>query len=140
MKQLTKEEYEDAPALVSMIYTAGMQKSPVDPDMYAKAIRMYPQYFADEIEEQERVKEAEKRYEAIPQLVKDKYKEEAKEAYDEAFKGVTMTNKFEILKSKVKDPKKHKEYQKSLDKANKLYMKASEELYNKHFKAYGLEV
>jgi len=140
MKQLSKEEFEDAPGLVSMIYTAGMQKIAVDPDVYAKAIRMYPQYFPDEIEEQELVKKAEERFEAIPPLVKDLYNEEAKKAYEEAFKDVTMTNKFEILKAKIQDPKKYKEYEKSLDKANKLYMKANEELYNKHFKAYGLEV
>lgn len=140
MKQLSKKEFEDAPALVSMIYTAGSQKTPVDPDIYAKAIRMYPQYFPDEIEEQERVKDADKRFKAIPKEVKEKHNEEAKKAYAEAFKDVTMTNKFDILKAKVKDPKKYKEYQRSLEKANKLYMKASEEIYNKHFKEYGLEV
>jgi len=140
MKQLTKEEFEDAPGLVAMIYTAGMQKTPVNPDMYAKAIRMYPQYFPDEIKEQELVKKAEKRFDAIPKEVKEKYEEEAKKAYDKAFKDVTMTNKFDILRAKVKEPKKFKEYEKSLDKANKAYMKASEELYNKHFKDYGLEV
>jgi len=140
MKQLSKEEFDNAPGLVAMIYTAGMQKVAVDPDMYAKAIRMYPQYFPDEIKEQELVKEAEKRFNDIPALVKDLYNEEAKKAYEEAFKDVTMTNKFEILKAKIKEPKKYKEYEKSLDKANKAYMKANEKLYNKHFKAYGLEV
>ncbi len=140
MKQLSKKQYEEAPSIVQAIYYAGMNKEPIQPEIYNKAITMYPEYFPEEIADREAIKENERIWNTVvPIEVKESFNNAVELLRDDVLKDRPLKSDFEVLRAKVKDPKKFEEYTKFMEKATLKLEKEQKKLYNKYFKEYGLK-
>ena len=130
MRDLTLDEFEDAPTKVQYIYVSLLMNHPIGSSIYEEAIKENPEYFPDEIEHREK-------WNAIPQEVHDAYWEEYMEIDQEIFKDVPHTGKG--LMFYLNNPKESNEHKKAWDAAYKKVLPLREALHRKFYSKYGIK-
>lgn len=121
MKDLTYEEFINAPKDVQALHILASTKTPIGSSLYEKTIKEHPEYFPEEIEHR-------RKYDLIPQEVHDAYWE-GREVLDD-----------ELLKSNkgILNLIHNTEAKKEWDEAYAKFSKEEKALHKKHYSKYGI--
>ena len=134
MKNLTKKELLEAPAIIQYVYTAGLFGNQIGNNIYEEAIKKHPEYFAD-------VLEYRAKWDAIPQEVHDAYEAELSKRFHESCPDddTVTANTGKGFMYWAEHPKEMEIYAAALQAHAEIYNKLSVELYEKYYHPYGIK-
>lgn len=134
MKELTTEEFSEAPNRVQYIHMCAHQNIPIGMSILDEAIDKYPEYFPDEVEHI-------RKWAAVPEELKDEYFKKCAEIHREVFADAPQCPNKGLLHM-IRDPEGQKEM-KAWEESNKIRFpkkeKLKDQLYDKMFGKYGLK-
>ena len=130
MNKLSYKEFEDAPEIVKYLHIAAFYKIPVGSSLYEDAMEKHPEYFSEEIERK-------KKWEAIPQDVRDAYFKELCKTEDEVFDKLPYAGMGILFYAQ--HPKEADAHSKSWEKANKELNPIRRKIHDKYFAKYGIK-
>ncbi len=133
MKNLTTNEFFEAPALVQWIYTCAINNAPIGSSTHEEAIEKHPEYFLEEVEHR-------RKWASVPEELKEKYYTKHRQIEkDYEARGPKMPNKG--ILHMINDSEGQREleaWRKYRDSIYPAMKKKQDALYNKMFKKYGL--
>jgi len=117
------KDFFELPDIIQFLYIQWLGEMPVGASTYEKAIKEYPEYFPEEVEYR-------RKWNAIPQAVKDQYNKES----GELFQAEQEANPSKGLLYYCQHPEEWEERSTIYEE----FSKKEDELFNKHFSKYGL--
>jgi hypothetical protein len=129
MKNLTVDEFMNAPHIVQYVCMSGITGNPIGANTLNEAIENHPEYFPDEIEHR-------RKWNAIPQEVHDAYLK------DRVLLDVEISNNIPPSRGIcgwIDDPEGYEEWTLALCKATATYSPKRKEIHDKHYAKYGIE-
>lgn len=126
MNKLNYEEFKSAPIEVQILWASAMANRPVSASFYTDTMEKYPEYFQDVIEKQ-------RKWDAIPQDVKDAFDKERSALHAKCFeslppsKGILHWARF---------PDEYEQWNKVYRECESRLRSIEEKLYGRHFGKY----
>jgi hypothetical protein len=129
MKDLTPEELNAAPPVIQYMWSMAFCRQAIGMSIFEEAIANYPEYFPEEVAHR-------KLHDSIPQHVHEEYLREYREMHSEVYKDLPPSKG--IIGWSL-DPHGYAEWVKAYDKAALVAKDREKEIFNRHYKQYGLK-
>lgn len=130
MKELTNNEFKDAPNIVKYIYVRRLLKQPVSASLFNEAVTEYPSYFPKEAE-------ARRKWDTIPQKVHEAYWTEYWKSHNRICKKVPYLGMGILYYAE--HPQAHMEYTKAMNVISSKLELLKKKLHKKYYEKYGID-
>lgn len=130
MKELTNNEFKDAPNIVKYIYVRSLMKQPVSASLFNEAVTEYPSYFPEEAE-------ARRKWDTIPQKVHEAYWMEYWKLHNKICNAIPHYGLGILFYSD--NPEQYIEYQNAMAIAEPKLERLKKKLHKKYYAEYGID-